>query len=75
MLSGYIPSADAVEAVGAIARDLKLKASIKPGSFFWGEIHFSLFLLLSSLLCLLYAMIPSNSASEEEEDGEDEERQ
>jgi len=36
MLSGYAPSADAVEAVGAIARDLKLKATMKPGSFFWG---------------------------------------
>lgn len=36
MLSGYAPSADAVEAVGAIARDLKLKAIMKPGSFFWG---------------------------------------
>jgi pyridoxine kinase len=36
MLSGYAPSADAVEAVGSIGRDLKLKASIKPGAFFWG---------------------------------------
>jgi len=36
MLSGYAPSAEAVEAVGAIGRDLKLKASLKPGSFFWG---------------------------------------
>lgn len=35
MLSGYIPGKDAVEAVGAIARELKLKASLKPGSFFW----------------------------------------
>jgi len=35
MLSGYIPGAAAVEAVGSIARDLKLKANMKPGSFFW----------------------------------------
>ncbi len=37
MLSGYIASKDAVEAVGAIGRDLKLKATIKPGSFFWSQ--------------------------------------
>lgn len=37
LLSGYAPSADAVQAVGAIARDLKLNATKKPGSFFWGE--------------------------------------
>lgn len=37
LLSGYAPSADAVQAVGAIARDLKLNAAKKPGSFFWGE--------------------------------------
>ena len=35
MLSGYIPGAEAVEAVGKIAEDLKLRAT-KPGSFFWG---------------------------------------
>lgn len=35
MLSGYAPGAAAVDAVGGIARDLKLKASTKPGSFFW----------------------------------------
>ncbi|KAL9005053.1 MAG: hypothetical protein Q9188_002160 [Gyalolechia gomerana] len=35
MLSGYAPGPEAVDAVGAIARDLKLKASTKPGSFFW----------------------------------------
>lgn len=35
MLSGYIPGAAAVDAVGSIARDLKLKATMKPGSFFW----------------------------------------
>jgi pyridoxine kinase len=37
MLSGYAPSAAAVEAVGDIAIDLKRKAEKKPGSFFWGE--------------------------------------
>ena len=36
MLSGYAPSAAAVNAVGHIARDLRLKATTKPGSFFWG---------------------------------------
>ncbi|KAI9845801.1 MAG: putative pyridoxal kinase [Sclerophora amabilis] len=35
LLSGYIPNAEAVNVVGTIARDLKLKSSMKPGSFFW----------------------------------------
>ena len=35
MLSGYMPSAEAVRVVGIIAQDLKLKATMKPGSFFW----------------------------------------
>ncbi|EZF29807.1 pyridoxal kinase [Trichophyton interdigitale MR816] len=35
LLTGYAPSATAVEAVGAIAMDLKKKASKQPGSFFW----------------------------------------
>ncbi|KAJ5720291.1 uncharacterized protein N7483_008225 [Penicillium malachiteum] len=35
MLSGYAPSAAAVEAVGAIGIDLQSKAKSKPGSFFW----------------------------------------
>ena len=35
LLTGYAPSAAAVDAVGQIARDLKLKAGTKPGSFFW----------------------------------------
>ena len=35
MLSGYLPSAAVVEAVGTIARDLKCKATMSPGSFFW----------------------------------------
>ena len=36
MLSGYAPGADAVEAIGSIARDLRFRSSLKPGSFFWG---------------------------------------
>lgn len=37
MLSGYIPGADAVQAVGRIAAELKEKARSRrePGSFFW----------------------------------------
>ena len=35
MLTGYLPGAPAVEAVGAIARDLKDKHNMQPGSFFW----------------------------------------
>jgi len=35
MLSGYIASKDAVKTVGQIGRDLRLRANIKPGSFFW----------------------------------------
>ena len=35
MLSGYLPGAPSVEALGSIARDLKYKATMKPGSFFW----------------------------------------
>ncbi|KAB8070278.1 Ribokinase-like protein [Aspergillus leporis] len=35
MLSGYAPSAAAVEAVGTIGMDLQRKAEKNPGSFFW----------------------------------------
>ncbi|RJE17738.1 pyridoxal kinase, partial [Aspergillus sclerotialis] len=35
MLSGYAPSAAAVEAVGAIGMDLQRRAEKLPGSFFW----------------------------------------
>ncbi|KAL4956700.1 Ribokinase-like protein [Aspergillus filifer] len=35
MLSGYAPSAAAVEAVGYIGQDLQRKAADRPGSFFW----------------------------------------
>ncbi|CAG7984193.1 unnamed protein product [Penicillium nalgiovense] len=35
MLSGYAPSAAAVETVGTIGIDLQEKAEKKPGSFFW----------------------------------------
>lgn len=38
MLSGYAPSAAAVEAVGAIGLDLQRKAEKQPGSFFWSRI-------------------------------------
>jgi pyridoxine kinase len=39
LLSGYAPSAAAVEAVGEIGEDLKRRAEKKPGSAFWSE-HF-----------------------------------
>lgn len=39
MLSGYAPSAAAVEAVGAIGMDLQRKADKNPGSFFWGKVR------------------------------------
>lgn len=35
MLSGYIPGAEAVVAVGAIAKELKEKTRGTPGKFFW----------------------------------------
>ncbi|KAK0733506.1 Ribokinase-like protein [Lasiosphaeria miniovina] len=35
MLSGYVPGAPALEAVGQIAEDLKRHAIARPGSFFW----------------------------------------
>ncbi|KAL2170079.1 hypothetical protein VTG60DRAFT_5351 [Thermothelomyces hinnuleus] len=35
MLSGYVPGAPALEAVGQIGQELKRKAKSKPGSFFW----------------------------------------
>lgn len=38
LLSGYAPSAEVIDAIGSIARDLKLKASTKAGSFFWGTL-------------------------------------
>lgn len=37
LLTGYMPSAEAVQAIGTIGRDIKLNAGTKPGSFFWGE--------------------------------------
>jgi pyridoxine kinase len=37
LLSGYAPSAEAVEAVGIISRDLRYRSANKPGSFFWGK--------------------------------------
>ena len=38
LLTGYAPGAEAVDAIGSIVRDLKLKGSMKAGSFFWSEI-------------------------------------
>lgn len=35
MLSGYVPGAEALEAVGQIAQELKGSAKKAPGSFFW----------------------------------------
>jgi pyridoxine kinase len=35
MLSGYIPGAEAVKAVGQIAEELKARMEGRPGSFFW----------------------------------------
>jgi pyridoxine kinase len=35
MLTGYIPGAAAVQAVGDIAKDLQHFARNEPGSFFW----------------------------------------
>jgi pyridoxine kinase len=35
MLSGYIPGAEAVAAVGKIAKELKEKYKTSPGRFFW----------------------------------------
>lgn len=36
LLSGYIPSAETIDAVLEIGLDLKNKVQDKPGSFFWG---------------------------------------
>ncbi|KAH7061647.1 Ribokinase-like protein [Paraphoma chrysanthemicola] len=35
LLTGYVPSAEAVQAVGKIGRDVKFNAGTKPGKFFW----------------------------------------
>ena len=35
LLSGYIPGAEAVGAVGEIGKDLKRKTKATPGKFFW----------------------------------------
>jgi len=36
LLTGYMPSAEAVQTIGTIGRDIKFNAGTKPGSFFWG---------------------------------------
>ncbi|KAF3040083.1 putative pyridoxal kinase [Didymella heteroderae] len=35
LLTGYVPSAEAVRSVGKIGRDIKFNAGTRPGSFFW----------------------------------------
>lgn len=35
LLSGYAPSAEVVECVGTIARDLRYRSAVYPGKFFW----------------------------------------
>ncbi|KAF2622066.1 Ribokinase-like protein [Macroventuria anomochaeta] len=35
LLTGYVPSAEAVRSVGKIGRDIKFNSGTKPGSFFW----------------------------------------
>lgn len=35
LVSGYAPSAEVVDAVGFIARDLRYRSTVKPGGFFW----------------------------------------
>jgi pyridoxine kinase len=37
LLTGYVPSAETVQAIGKIGRDIKFNAGTKPGSFFWGN--------------------------------------
>jgi len=37
LLSGYLPSAETVETVARIGRELRLQGTTKPGSFFWGR--------------------------------------
>jgi pyridoxine kinase len=37
LLTGYVPSAEAVRSVGKIGRDIKFNAGTRPGSFFWGR--------------------------------------
>lgn len=39
LLTGYMPSAHCVQAIGKIGRDIKFNAGTKPGSFFWGELY------------------------------------
>ena len=38
LLTGYMPSAEAVQTIGTIGRDIKFNAGTKPGSFFWGRV-------------------------------------
>jgi hypothetical protein len=38
MISGYLPSAEAIGVVGQIAKELAQRAANTQGTFFWGEI-------------------------------------
>jgi pyridoxine kinase len=50
LLTGYMPSAQAVQAVGKIGRDVKFNAGTKPGSFFWGTLTWRISACNSMLL-------------------------
>jgi hypothetical protein len=38
MLSGYLPSPEAIQAVGSIGRELQHRTRNRPGAFFWGPL-------------------------------------
>jgi pyridoxine kinase len=50
MLSGYLPSPEAIQAVGRIGRELRLKCRVRPGAFFWGKPICSFFYRTPSIL-------------------------
>ena len=45
MLSGYMPNADVVKAVGEIGKSMKKRVDDKASSFFWGECTLSFLML------------------------------
>lgn len=53
MLSGYLPSAEAIDAVGKIGRALRFGSSTKPGSFFWGTQNSLTSLVPTPLICYI----------------------
>ena len=61
LLTGYVPSAEGVRAVGKIGRDIKFNAGTKPGSFFWGAYMMQLcwHLLTGQYLILSWATTAS----------------